>query len=290
MKVVLYTPWPNAWVPLYKDAFEKGGHDFQVSHNGRVEGADIYLHGWADASHPMEPGAKNIVFLRRYELYERDWAHYDWKHVTHFVCVNDFVGSFVRGYFKQEKIDVPVSVIYNAIDTKDWTYKERKANNKIGMACHIHPKKNLTLAMQILAELPENYELHIAGANQDQWLLDYMGIFAESVRRKLFIYGHIPFDQMNLWWEQFGVCLSTSYSEGNPNNVIQAMAKGIKPIVHIWPGAIEQFPREWLFATATEAAQMIEDKSYASQTYRQYARERFGIGNIERVVKLALDA
>lgn len=288
MRVVLYSPWDNAWVPLYRDAFEKLGHEFVFSKNGPVPDAQVYLHGWADHRNPIVPGAKNIVFLRRYELYECDWTGIDWSNVTHFICVNEHVATLVRHHFKQAGITVPVSVIYNAVDTKDWKYKERKANNRVGMACHIHPKKNLTLAMQILAELPEEYELHIAGGNQDQWLLDYMGSFAESVRRKLFIYGQLPFDQMNLWWEQFGVCLSTSYTEGNPNNVIQAMAKGIKPVVHIWPGATEQFPREWLFATAAEAAQMILDKSYCSQVYRQYARDRYGIGNIERVVQLAL--
>ena len=287
MKVVLYSPWDNAWVPLYRQEFEKRGHEFVFSKNGTIHGADVYLHGWADTSHAMEPGAKNIMFMRRYELYEMPWAQRtDWKNLSHIVCVNEMVADFVRGTLEELKQDIPVSVIYNAVDAKDWTFKKRKPNTNVGMACHIHPKKNLPLAMNIMAELPENYALHIAGGNQDQWLLDYMNNLASCTRRKLYIYGQLPYDQMDLWWEQMGVCLSTSYSEGNPNNVIQAMAKGIKPIVHLWPGAIEQFPAEYLFATASEAAQMIQDKAYDSEEYRRIAVENFGLANIAKVADM----
>ena len=288
MKVVLYSPWDNAWVPLYKAAFEARGHEFTFSRSKTIEGADVYLHGWSDRSHPVVPGARNIVFMRRFELYECPWTTIDWKYVSQFICVNDHVAKFVRGYFQEKNIEVPVDVVYNAIDPKDWKFRVRSPNKKMGMACHIHPKKNIPLAMQILAELPQEYELHIAGASQDQWMMDYITNFAESVKRKVFIYGQLPFDQMNLWWEQMGVCLSTSYTEGNPNNVIQAMAKGIKPIVHIWPGAMEQFPHEYLFATATEAAGMIQDDDYDSEAYRRVAIERFGMSNIEKVVEMAL--
>ncbi len=287
MRVVIYSPWENAWIPLYKAAFEARGHSFERGRAKDIEGADIYLHGWADALHPIVPGAVNIVFLRRYELYERDWPKLDWKNVNHLVCCNAHVAQMVSEHFAEMNIKTPISVIYNAVDPKGWTFKVRKPNTNVGMACHIHPKKNIPLAMQILAELPDQYALHIAGAVQDQWALQYVNNFAECMRRKVVIYGQIPYDQMNLWWEQMGVCLSASYTEGNPNNVIQAMAKGIKPIVHIWPGAIQQFPEDVLFATAREAAQKIQSPEYNSVAYRDFALQHFGLANIEKVVDMA---
>ena len=288
MKIALYSPWKNAWVPLYREAFQSRGHEFQHSANGAIEGADVYLHGWADGRNPVVPGAKNIVFLRRYELYDAPWTKTDWANVSALVCVNDAIADLVRGYFKEGGIKVPVHVVYNAIDTKDWKFRQRAPNKKVGMACFIHAKKNLPLAMQVLAELPNDYSLHIAGENQDQWVMDYIHTFAAAVRRNVVLYGQIDYDQMDLWWDQMGACLSTSYSEGNPNNVIQAMAKGIKPVVHIWPGAMEQFPEEFLFATASEAAHMIQSDAYDSESYRRLAVDRFGLANIERVVEMAL--
>lgn len=287
MKIALLSPWQNAWVPLYKDAFARRGHE--CINTADMIDADIYIHAWADARHNTVKGKKNIIIIRRYELYECGWHTMDFSNVSDFVCVNDHIAEYVKAYFAEQKITIPVHVIYNSIDTKDWTFKVRRPNKNVGMACHIHPKKNIPLALQILAELPEDYALHIAGGNQDQWMVDYLSNFAECVRRKVYIYGQIPFDQMDLWWEQMGVCLSTSYTEGNPNNVIQAMAKGIKPLVHIWPGAIEQFPESMLFATVREAAEMIQSKQYDSQGYRDLAVERFGLANIEKVVDLCLE-
>jgi glycosyltransferase involved in cell wall biosynthesis len=304
MKVCLYSPWDNAWVPLYKAAFEARGHEFtfskkdlpsdwdyeNLSDKSYYKGSDfdVLLHGWADGRTRIVPGKKNIVFMRRYELYECNWLGMDWKNVERLICVSEHVANVVRSVFADKGIQTKVDVIYNAIDTKDWTFKKRRPNTNVGMACHIHPKKNIPLALQIMASLPEKYVLHIAGGIQDQWLMDYISNFMQCVRRKVVIYGQLPYEQMNLWWEQMGVCLSTSYSEGNPNNVIQAMAKGIKPLIHLWPGAIEQFPQDYLFATAPEAAQMIQDTTYDSEGYRDLAVKRFGLANIERVVDMVV--
>ena len=83
-------------------------------------------------------------------------------------------------------------------------------------------------------------------------------------------------------------CLSTSISEGNPNNVIEAMAKGIKPVVHYWPGAETQF-KPWLFRSVYEAVAEISGGEYESDKYLACVRDNFSLANIERVLDLAID-
>lgn len=282
----MVTPWDNAWVPLFKEEIERRGHEFELTTTPR--NADVVIHGWASGASQPVKGARNVMFLRRYELFDGGLARVEWDGVDHLVCVNEWIGGVVRKIFDQNSVKTPVSVIYNAFDDKKWTWKQRKGNSRIGMACHVHPKKNIPLAIQIMALLPENYELHIAGDIQDSCTAEYLNHLGKVLKRKVYLYGHIK--QLNEWWELMGYCLSTSLSEGNPNNVIEAMAKGIKPVVHRWPGAEVQFPLECLFSTAQGAADVILSDGYNSIAYKQWVDMHYSTKNIKKVVDIALAA
>jgi glycosyltransferase involved in cell wall biosynthesis len=286
MKVALVTPWENAWVPYYKAAVEARGHEFvSAAKVYQVRGADVVLHGWTGQGAAV-PGARNIVFLRRYELFDGGISRTDWKNVDALICVNTWIADVAKRSLRAKGLQTPVHMIYNGTDPSRWAFKDRKPNNKVGMACHVHPKKNLPLALQIMALLPENYELHIAGQIQDACTAEYLNHVGKAMRRPVYLYDHVPAEQLNFWWEQMGVCLSTSLSEGNPNNVIEAMAKGIKPVVHNWPGAKDQF--DSVFETAAQAAEMILDQHYASNEYLATVQQKFSLSNIERVLDIAL--
>ena len=286
MKIALVTPWQNAWVPHFKAAFEKRGHKFGVFPKYAPTDSDVVIHGWANGS-PVVPKAKNIVFLRRYELFDGGLAKVDWSKVSALVCVNSWFKKVAESIFEGEKISVPVHLIYNAVNLDKWTYKGRGPGKKIGMACFVHPKKNLPLALQILALLPKEYELHIAGDIQDACLAEYLVNLSKTLDRDVHLYGQVPGGQLNEWWDGMDYCLSTSISEGNPNNVIEAMAKGIKPIIHRWPGSEDQFPN-YLFDTALQGAQAVLSADYDSAAYKHHVETTFGLANIERVVDLAL--
>jgi glycosyltransferase involved in cell wall biosynthesis len=291
MRVALVTPWDNAWVPYFRKSVEARGHEFKLFRPKQaLANADVVMHGWASGESQPLRGARNIMFLRRYELFDGGLARVDWTGIDALVCVNTWIRDIVTGVFGEKGLGVPVHVIYNGTDVSRWRFRERAPGKKIGMACHVHPKKNLPLAMQILARLPEGYELHIAGEVQDACTAEYLNHLGKLMRKKVYIYGHIPSEDLSLWWEQMSYCLSTSLSEGNPNNVIEAMAKGLKPVVHDWPGAEDQFPEDVRFATVEEAVAQIEAPAYESARYRSIVEEKFSLRNIERAVDLALAA
>jgi glycosyltransferase involved in cell wall biosynthesis len=286
MKVALITPWQNAWVPLFEKAFTARGHKFGVFQKHAPNDSDVVVHGWANGS-PVVPRAKNIVFLRRYELFDGGLAKVEWPKVSALICVNSWFKQVAETIFEAEKINVPVHLIYNAVSFDKWKLANRKPGKKIGMACFVHQKKNLPLALQILAALPSGYELHIAGDIQDACLAEYLVHVSKALQRDVHLYGQVPGSQLPEWWDGMDYCLSTSISEGNPNNVIEAMAKGIKPIVHRWPGAEDQFDGH-LFTTVAEAAQMILSPEYDSAAYRKLVEEKFSNNNIEKVVDLCV--
>jgi len=291
MKVALLTPWDNAWVPYFAHAFRNRGCKFTTSATTVNAGeADIVLHGWAAGHTQPVEGARNIFFLRRYELFDGGLGRIDWSKADALILVNSWIRERVQEYFAFKKIRVPTHLIYNGTDAESWTFKRRAHGSRIGMACHVHPKKNLPLALQILARLPEDYTLHIAGEVQDPCMAEYLNHLARRMRRKVYIYGHVQHDQLDVWWEQMNYCLSTSISEGNPNNVIEAMAKGIKPVIHDWPGADDQFEAVNRFVDLSQAAAQFDPVSrYDSSFYRAQVGEKFSLKNIERAVDIALN-
>lgn len=288
MKITLITPWPNAWIPYFKAEVERRGHSFELLQDWREMGhaPDVVIHGWASLDHggPPVAGARNVYFLRRFELYSTIHT-IEWANVDALIVVNSWIRERVKRMFAQRHLEVPVHLIYNGADPARWTYRDRAPGTAIGMACHVHPKKNLPLAAQILARLPEQYELHIAGAIQDQCTQMYLDHMSKVTRRRIYLYDHV--DDLDSWWETQDYCLSTSLSEGNPNNVIEAMLKGIRPVVHHWPGAHTQFD-PWVFRTANQAAHAIQHEDYQSARYRAHAMKTFGLDNIARAVDIAL--
>lgn len=292
MRVALVAPdWGNSWIPMIQAEVERRGHEFKRSVKGFVFGeADVYIHGWA-ASKPVR-GEKNIMFLRRYELFDGALSKQNWGDISDLILCNTWIKSVVDKYFKVNGIKTRTHLVYNAVDTSKWTFRERGPNKRIGMVCSVHPKKNIPLALEILRYMHHDTELHIAGAIQDPCTAEYLNYMGKKQKRTVYLYGHIPRGQLDIWWEQMGFCLSTSISEGNPNNVLEAMAKGIKPIVHDWPGASDQFPKECLFKTSLEAFRAMEGDTeneplYDSRRYLDWVKARYSLDNIKSVVDLA---
>lgn len=299
MKIALIAPdWGNSWIPLIQAEVERRGNEFAqitpanlaLASAELIPAFDIFMHAWAGP--PIE-GKRNVMFLRRYELFNGALAKIDWEHVQDLILVNSWIKGIVDTHFKAKGIKTKTHLIYNAVDTAQWAYQPRRGNHRIGMACHVHPKKNLPLALELLAQLPPGYELHIAGAIQDSCTAEYLDHLGKALQRKVYLYGHIPRDQLNVWWEQFGFCLSTSISEGNPNNVLEAMAKGIKPLVLNWPGAEDQFPAECIGNSAQALAYIVMNTQaghspYDSAGYLALVESRFSLNNIKRAVDIAL--
>jgi len=293
MRVALAAPdWGNSWIPIFNRLIVDRGWEYTrlISNVASVDPeapmVDTYLHMWAKYNPYMgDMDAQHIVFMRRYEFFDDAWRSLPWGRIPHLCLCSTHIKDQVDEWFKTMGIGTETHLIYNVADPEMWTFKERVNGKKIGMTCHIHMKKNLPLALQILTLLPNDYELHLAGAIQDIALTQYLITVAEKLKLKLKFYGRIPYDSLDGWWDDKNYCLSTSLSEGNPNTVIEAMAKGIKPVVHGWPGAEDQFGSD-VFYTATAAASAILGGSYNSGKYKEAVDKNYSVSNYNKVIKL----
>ena len=130
------------------------------------------------------------------------------------------------------------------------------------------------MALQILKKLTDRdkrYKLHIAGQSQDpkyDLYLDYiakeMGIF-DNIN----LYGQVT--DINDWLNDKNYLLSTSMLEGYGYSIMEAMAKGIKPVIHNFFEAKYFYPKKYLYNTIDTAAINIANvRNYDSKEYRDW--------------------
>ncbi len=272
----IVNPFPMQWEKKYKEVFPEA-----IWSKNPLEGHDLYLFMWANEDtekfiNGRKKTAKYVVFVRRYEFFGT--LAIDWSKVDEIIFVNDYLAECF-----EMKTGIRPHVIYNGVNLDDWTFTG-KPGKQIAWVGYINLKKNLPLALQIMDRLPKDYELHIVGAIQDNQVMLYTENLAKSMELKIVYNGEIPREHMDHWLSDKSFILSTAISEGCPNNVLEGMAKGLKPIVHNWPGAMEQF-RGFVFNTPGSAVDQILS-GYDPIHYRQIVSAKFGEANYLKVKEL----
>ncbi|KKN66858.1 hypothetical protein LCGC14_0467260 [marine sediment metagenome] len=272
MKIQIVNQFHMQWIRGYNKVF----HDCEVkwTETPQHDNSDVMIFMWMDDKtrdfiNNNEKQCTYVVFCRRYEIFTYDPASFDWSKVDKVIFVNDYLAEIFR-----EHTGVTPEVVYNGVNPDIWSFEKRGHGKKVAWVGFVNQKKNLPLALQIMSKLPKDYELHIAGEIQCSATMDYLQVIAGSLGVKVILSGHVK--DMDTWLEYKNYLLSTAISEGNPNNVIEAMAKGIKPVVHNWPGARQQF-EGYTFNSVDEAVAMMSSESeYNSSAYLDMVNIKFG--------------
>lgn len=240
--------------------------------------ADITWIEWANhiavaASYfKRSSGKKLFLRLHRYEAFTEFPFLIKWKNVDGVI----FVSNFMRNILESRGVDlknIHVRTVYNGVDLERLKFKPRENGYNIGWVAHIILRKNLHIALEIIKKLKAvdpKYTLHVAGDFPDHMYEIYLKRMVKELdlEENVIFYGWV--DDIDEWWEDKNYLLSTSIHESFGYNIVEAMAKGIKPIIHNFYDARELFPDELLFNTTDEAVEKITKGAYDSESYRKY--------------------
>jgi len=117
--------------------------------------------------------------------------------------------------------------------------------------------------------------LHIAGKFEDKRFEIYVKHFLSDTGLDRHVVFHGWVKDVFPFLHDMDYLISTSPWEGCPNNVIEAMACGVRPLIHNWRGARTIFPHDLVFDSISQMKSMLCDNRYDSQAYRQYAERNF---------------
>jgi glycosyltransferase involved in cell wall biosynthesis len=294
MKVLLVTPWENRWRVSLQRAFENKGHTVRWltsdSNDEFVKQADIVLSMWADWN------LVNIIkvfdgpiftYVRSYEIYEEMINHVNWDRIKGVFYCSQEVFDMTNDRFKSQLKEKDQYIIPNWIDSEEWKFIDRSKGTKIAIVAQINFKKCFPLALQVMHFLPLQYSLHAIGQIQEPMFVYYINHICneDGLKGRFFYHGEKKPEEVQDFFKDKHFILSTSIKEGNPMNILEAMACGLKPIVHNWPGAETQFPPQWRFNWVDEVKGIIEG-DYNPSEYRKFIEDHHGMGNAETIVEI----
>ncbi|WP_346795858.1 glycosyltransferase [Halomonas sp. Bachu 37] len=244
-----------------------------------MDWSDVTWFEWCDeviakASYKINKNCKVVCRLHGFEAFT-PWP----KNIkANFLDQLIFVSDHMMEYVKERGVKTSSTVIHNGVDIESLQYKERSAGFDLAFVAALRDVKNPQLLVQIIEKLvsiDRRYTLHVAGKGSDLIIQRYMKHILEGldIKDNVIFYGHV--EDIDSWLENKNYLISTSVSESFGYNIAEAMAKGIKPIIHNWPGAKELYPSSLVFNTVDEAVSMFTNEIYNSGMYRDFVLAKY---------------
>ncbi|SDJ12747.1 glycosyltransferase [Paenibacillus naphthalenovorans] len=245
--------------------------------------ADICWFEWCDeliiygSKLQMAQDKKIICRLHSYEAFTNYPKQVNWASVDHVIFVAEHIKQFVLeqvGQLKQEQ----TCVIPSGIDLSKFEFKERQAGFNIAYAGFINYKKGPVLLLHFFHKLytsDNRYKLFIAGEFQEP----RYALYFRQMINELGLQHNIIFDgwvkDINQWLEDKHYIVSTSLLESQNLSVMEAMAKGIKPLVHNFVGARNIYDSKFIWNTIDDGMEMVVNEQYDSKQYRDFIKSRY---------------
>ncbi|QTL97692.1 glycosyltransferase [Iocasia frigidifontis] len=249
-----------------------------------MEWADICWFEWCDdlaiygSKLELAKKLKIICRLHSYEAFTNYPAQVNWDYINKLIFVAGHLQKFVVDNYKIDK--EKTIVIPNGIDAGGWTFKQRKPGFNIAYVGYINYKKGPMLLLhtfKALYNMDSKYKLYIAGKFQDNRdVLYFQQMIKEfGLEKNLFFDGWQG--DIDKWLEDKNCILCTSVLESQNMSVMQAMSKGIKPIIHNFVGAKSIYEEKYIWNTIDEAVEMIMSEEYNSKEYRRFIQNKYSI-------------
>jgi hypothetical protein len=224
---------------------------------------------------------KNIIRLHRYEAYEQWPQLVNWTNIDTLVTVgNSFVKDALLRRAPHIESQIPITIVPNGVNLEKFTFTNRTRGKNIAFLSNLRMVKNPAFVLQCMQKLhymdPE-YRLFFGGLFQDETLEQYLRhmVGVLGLRDVVFFDGRQ--ENVMSWLEDKHYIVSTSLIESQGMGLAEAMACGLKPVVHNFPGADQIFPAEFLFNIAEEFCEHILSEQYEPQKYRRFVEENYAL-------------
>lgn len=287
-RLAIINSFDNKFLDLYRDYFAPA-NDVRVVKPSTMQEvteiaawADLVWTTWANESlvaFSRSSGKAALVsHIRSYEILSPELMNQvNWRHVHGGIFVAEHIRNVAGTLWRKCLEGLPQTTIYNSVNLNAYPFTERRPGFTIAYVGYLNHKKGIGLLAQCLAKAVERdhrYRLKIAGSFQETRFEVYM----RHLLAEMGLLQHVEFcDWVNDVPAFLATCqyvISTSPWEGCPNNIIEAMACGVKPLVHNWNGARELFGDENVFNTVDQFVDLLTSDNYDSRNYRnQVARE-----------------
>lgn len=233
---------------------------------------------------------KIICRLHSYEAFSNYPSQVNWNSVDKLIFVAEHIQKFVIEKYKINK--EKTIIIPNGVNINKWVFKERNHGFKVAYVGYINYKKGPMLLLhtfKAIYDRDNRYKFYIAGQFQD--LRD--SLYFQQMTKEFGLENNFFFEgwqqDLDKWLEDKNYIVCTSVLESQNMSVMQAIAKGIKPILHNFAGAKGIYPKKYLWNTIDEAVKMITEKSYDAREYRKYIEDNYSLIKQLKAIKTMIN-
>lgn len=271
------------------DKWREQGHEVQVDMYydvAKAEWADVVFGEYIQGGiiHAMQDKTMKTPIIMRgidIDLYYKHFQGVDWNRCSAVLFINDYMRKWIIEQYKTAHNNVnilcPVETVALGVDVPKWSYRERQAGKTIGWLNNFWSGKGVELLCQVIHKLsPLGYKFEVVGNSNEHWIFKYFDEFIErnglsaNVRRVKWV------EDVNEWMEKIDFVMSTSMKECMSLPLAEAMAKGIKPVIHNWWGANELYGKEFVWNSVDEILPILEGE-YDSAKYRKFIEDNFSL-------------
>lgn len=224
--------------------------------------------------HDMDLSKKHVI-VRPIDI--EVWQGH--QHASAWDVVDDVI--FIADHIKQvcdvpalpdAREDLRVHTIPHSVDLAKWRFRDHEPGYNIAVVAERWASKGTSEILQIamkLKEIDSRYKIFWLGKRSDyQWEHAYRDGMVEDLNLPIEFINYV--DSVDEFLEDKDYLLSGSHKEAFGANIAEAMAKGIKPIVHRFYGADALWGRMRLWDSIDEAVHMITHDAYDSSSYREF--------------------
>lgn len=259
--------------------------------------ADVILSPWCNEplsilSKLKKNHQKLFTHIRSYEILTPQlMSNVNWINIDGIIFVADHIRHLANQWWKTQIAALPQTTIGNCVSLNDYPFYRQNKGYNIAYIGYLNHKKGVGLLLQCMKEavlLDPRYTFHIAGTFQEARFEVYMRHLIKEMNLENHVVFHGWVKDLFSFLETMNYVISTSPWEGCPNNVIEAMACGIKPLIHNWPGARQLFPVNLVFNTVCEFLAKLQD-SYDSSYYRKWVEIHYNAEIQVRDIDMFMD-
>ena len=224
---------------------------------------------------------RNIVRLHRFEAYGEWPSHVQWENIDALVTVgNSFVEEALFRQVPDIRNRTQLVIIPNGVNLDKFGFTDRSRSKNIASIGYLNMRKNpmfLLQCMQKLHYIDPEYKLFFAGNFQDAMLEQYIKHIVQALKLTDVVFFDGWQKDMDAWLKDKHYIVSCSIGESQGMGLLEAMACGLKPVIHHFPGADQTFPPEFLFNIAEEFCEQILSLTYEPRRYRQFVEENYAL-------------
>ena len=288
-KIAIVNVWENKFNAIYKSYFDRNndvkvilpqtGEDLKSA----AEWADVVWSTWCNeplvALSQQKLPCKLITHIRSYEiLTESFMTNTKWENIDGAIFVADHIRDIAKEMWPAEMIQVPRTVVHNCVELDKYPFYDKQPGKDIAYVSYLNHKKGISLLLQCIkaaVDCDPEYKFHIAGVHQEARFEVYMNHLLKAMNLQDNVIFHGWVKDIQKFMANMNYSISTSPWEGCPNNVIEAMACGVKTIVHNWRGADDMFPHELVFNSIEDFMRILTEDKYDSKYYREFVEKNF---------------